>query len=48
MLNVVFEAIYIDVETRKLVCIKPHPQFAPLCRMDGLEERNGRFYPRAA
>ncbi|MBN1659195.1 MAG: recombinase family protein [Anaerolineae bacterium] len=47
MLKVIFEAVYVDVKARKLVCVKPHPQFAPLFSMDGLEERDGLFYGRA-
>ncbi|MBN1138323.1 MAG: hypothetical protein JXM73_17170 [Anaerolineae bacterium] len=44
MLKVVFEAVHVDVRARKLVCVKPHPQFAPLFGMDGLEERDDHFY----
>ena len=45
MLAVIFEAIYVDVAERRVVCVKPYPQFAPLFRMDGLEEReDGCFY----
>ena len=39
MLRTIFEAVYVDVEARRLVCVKPWPPFAPLFRMDGLEER---------
>ena len=38
MLRVIFEAVYVDVLGKRLVCVKPYPQFAPLFRMDGLEE----------
>jgi site-specific DNA recombinase len=48
MLNVIFEAVDVDIAARKLVCVKPHPQFAPLFRMDGLEEKDGYFYPSEA
>jgi hypothetical protein len=45
MLRVIFEAVYVDVLGRKLVCVKPHPPFVPLFRMDGLEEtEDGCFY----
>jgi hypothetical protein len=46
MLKVIFEAICVDIETHKLVCVKPHSQFVPIFRLDGLEERNGFFYER--
>jgi site-specific DNA recombinase len=47
MLRVIFDGIYIDMIERRLVCIKPYPDFAPLFRMDGLEEREtGVFYVR--
>jgi len=45
MLRCIFEGVYIDMLTKRLVCVKPWPQFAPLFRMDGLEEReDGCFY----
>jgi hypothetical protein len=44
MLKVIFEAIFVDVAARRLVCVKPWPPFLPLFRMDGLEERDGCFY----
>ena len=44
MLRVIFEAVFVDVQGRRLVCVKPWPQFAPLFRLDGLEERDGCFY----
>jgi hypothetical protein len=45
MLRVIFEAVYVDVLGRRPVCVKPYPPFAPLFRMDGLEEReDGCFY----
>ena len=34
MLQVIFEAVYVDPLTRKLVCVKPYPPFVPLFRMD--------------
>ena len=39
MLNIIFEAVYVDVLGKRLVCVKPYPQFALLFRMDGMEER---------
>jgi hypothetical protein len=46
MLHCIFEAIYVDVEAKRLVCVKPYPPFVPLFRMDGLEEKeDGCFYP---
>ena len=45
MLKVIFEAVYVDVLRELLICVKPHPQFAPLFRMDGMEEKeDGCFY----
>ena len=45
MLKVIFEAVYVDVLGERLVSVKPWPQFAPLFRMDGMEEReDGCFY----
>jgi hypothetical protein len=44
MLKVIFEAVYVDVLGRRLVCVKPYPQFTPLFRMDGLSEKEGYFY----
>ena len=45
MLKVIFEEAYIDVLGERLVCMKPYPQFAPLFRMDGMEEKeDGCFY----
>jgi site-specific DNA recombinase len=45
MLRVIFEGVYVDAETRRVVCVKPWPPFTPLFRMDGLEERDdGCFY----
>jgi hypothetical protein len=47
MLKVIFEAVYVDVLGERLVCVKPYPQFVPLFRMDGMEEReDGCFYYR--
>jgi site-specific DNA recombinase len=46
MLQCIFEAIFVDVEAQRLVCVKPYPPFVPLFRMDGLEEKeDGCFYP---
>jgi hypothetical protein len=46
MLHRIFEAIFVDVEAQRLVCVKPYPPFVPLFRMDGLEEKeDGCFYP---
>ena len=46
MLGCIFEAIFVDVEAQRLVCVKPYPPFVPLFRMDGLEEKeDGCFYP---
>jgi hypothetical protein len=46
MLSCIFEAIYVDVEAKRLLCVKPYPPFVPLFRMDGLEEKeDGCFYP---
>ena len=43
----IFEAVYVDVLGERLVCVKPYPQFAPLFRMDGMEEKkDGCFYYR--
>jgi hypothetical protein len=45
ILRAIFEAVYVDVPGRKLVCVKPFPPFVPLFRMDGLEKReDGCFY----
>ena len=45
MLKVIFEAVYMDVLGERLAGVKPYPQFAPLFRMDGMEEReDGCFY----
>ncbi len=44
MLRCIFEGIYFDMLTKRLVCIKPWPQFVPSFRMDGLVERDGCFY----
>lgn len=45
MLQVVFEAIRVDTLAGKVICMKPYAPFAPLFRMDGLEEReDGCFY----
>jgi site-specific DNA recombinase len=45
MLKVIFESVSVDVSGQRLVCVKPHPPFVPLFRMDGLEEReDGCFY----
>ena len=38
MLRVIFEAIFVDVEARRLVCVKPWAPFAMLLRLDALEE----------
>jgi site-specific DNA recombinase len=46
MLRTIFQEIVIDVANRQLVCVRPHRPFAILLRMNGLEERNGCFYPR--
>jgi hypothetical protein len=47
MLLVIFEEAYVDTKTSELVSVKPYPQFVPLFRMDGLEEKeDGRFYLR--
>jgi hypothetical protein len=43
-LQVIFKAVYVDVLGKRLVCVKPYPQFAPLFRMDGLREKEGCFY----
>jgi len=46
MLGCIFEAIYVDVEAKRFICVKPYPPFVPLFRMDGLEEKeDGCFYP---
>ena len=46
MLRVIFKTVYVDVLGERLVCVRPYPQFAPLFRMDGMEERqDGCFYP---
>ena len=46
MLRCIFEAIFVDVKVKRLVCVKPYPPFVPLYRMDGLEEKeDGCFYP---
>jgi hypothetical protein len=39
MLRLIFEGIYIDMIEKRLVCVKPYPQFAPLFRLGGLVER---------
>jgi hypothetical protein len=44
MLRTIFESVVIDVTARRLVCVKPYPQFAPLFGMDGLSEKEGGFY----
>jgi hypothetical protein len=44
MLRLIFEGIYIDMIEKRLVCVKPYPQFAPLFRLDGLREKEGYFY----
>jgi hypothetical protein len=44
MLRVISEAVYVDILGKRLVCVKPYPQFAPLFRTDGLKERNGCYY----
>ncbi len=44
MLRVIFEAVWVDVAEKRLVCVRPYPPFVPLFRMDGMEERDGRFY----
>jgi hypothetical protein len=44
MLRTIFESVVIDVTARRLVCVKPWPQFAPLFRMDGLKEKEECFY----
>jgi hypothetical protein len=44
MLRTIFEAVYVDVEARQLVCVKPWPPFVLLFRMDGLQEKDGCFY----
>ena len=47
MLRTIFESVVVDVTARRLVCVKPYTQFAPLFRMDGLEEKeDGCFYVR--
>ena len=47
MLKTIFESVVIDVAARRLVCVKPYPQFAPLFRMDGMEvSTDGCFYYR--
>ena len=47
MLRVIFEAVYVDVPGRRVVCVKPYPEFVPLFRLDGLEEsEDGCFYYR--
>ena len=46
MLRVIFEGVYFDTLTGRLVCVKPYPQFGPLFRMDGLKEKEGCFYVR--
>jgi hypothetical protein len=36
-----------DPSDKRLVCVKPYPQFAPLFRMDEMEEKSdGCFYCR--
>lgn len=48
MLRVIFEAVYVDMLSRRLVCVKPYKQFAPLFVLDGLEEvEDGCFYREA-
>jgi hypothetical protein len=44
MLQVIFEAVYLDPLERYLICVEPYPQFAPLFRMDGLKEKEGYFH----
>ena len=45
MLKAISEAVYVDVLGERLVCVRPYPQFAPLFRMDGMEEsEDGCFY----
>jgi site-specific DNA recombinase len=45
MLRTIFEAIFVDVLSRKVVSVKPYPPFVPLFRMDGLTEgKDGLFY----
>jgi len=42
--STLFEAVIIDPLERQPICVKPYPQFAPLFRMDGMEEDDGCFY----
>ena len=45
MLRVIFQGIYVDMPAKRVVYVKPYPQFAPLFRMDGMEEKeDGCFY----
>jgi hypothetical protein len=44
MLKVIFKAVYVDVDARRLVCVKPFAPFVRLFRMDGLKEKEGCFY----
>jgi len=45
MLRTIFEGIYVDLDARRVVCVKPFVAFVPLFRLDGLEEKeDGRFY----
>jgi hypothetical protein len=37
--------VLIEVVKDEIICVKPYAEFAPLFRMDGLEEReDGCFY----
>jgi site-specific DNA recombinase len=44
VLKTIFESVVVDVTARRVVCVMPYPQFAPLFRMDGLKEHGGCFY----
>ena len=45
MLRTIFEGIYVDMQTARVVYVKPWPPFVGLFRMDGLEEKeDGCFH----
>jgi hypothetical protein len=47
LLSLSLDPVLVDVVESRIVCVKPYPQFVPLFRMDGLEEReDGCFYSK--
>ena len=40
-LRVIFEDVDVNAVGKRLVCVKPYPQFVALFRMDGLIEKGG-------